>query len=116
MNRIERVEELFLGPFLVSDELDVIDEQKVDPPIAGPELVDLALLDRGDELVGELLARRIDDPLARELGRDLAADRMHQVRLPEAHPAVEEEWVVGVAGSLRDGQAGRMGGAVGRTD
>ena len=56
VDRVERVEELFLGPFLVGDELDVVDQQQVDPPVARPELVDLALLDRGDELVGELLA------------------------------------------------------------
>ena len=53
---IERMEELFLRPLLVRDELDVVDEQQVDPPVAGAELVDLALLDAGDELVGELLA------------------------------------------------------------
>ena len=43
MDRVERVEELFLGPFLVGDELDVIDQEQIDPPIARPELVDLAL-------------------------------------------------------------------------
>jgi hypothetical protein len=45
------VEELLLGPLLVGDELDVVDEEEVDPAIAGAELVDLALLDRRDELV-----------------------------------------------------------------
>jgi hypothetical protein len=61
------VEELFLRPLLVGDELDVVDEEQVDPAVAGPELVDLALLDRGDELVRELLARRVDDPFAGNL-------------------------------------------------
>ena len=42
---VERMEELFLRPLLVGDELDVIDEEEVDPAVAGPELVDLALLD-----------------------------------------------------------------------
>ena len=45
VDRVERVEELLLGPLLVRDELDVVDEQQVDPPVAGAELVDLALLD-----------------------------------------------------------------------
>ncbi len=116
VDRVERVEELFLGPFLVRDELDVVDEQQVDPAIAGAELVDLALLDRGDELVGELLAGRVDDALARELGDDLVADRVHQVGLAEADAAVQEERVVGVARSLGDGQAGGVGQAVGRPD
>ena len=116
VDRVERVEELFLGPLLVGDELDVVDEEEVDPAVAGPELVDLALLDRGDELVGELLARRVDDALARELGDDLVADGVHQVGLAEADPAVQEERVVGVAGPLGDRQAGRVGEPVGRAD
>ena len=45
VDRVERVEELFLRPLLVGDELDVVDEEQVDPAVAGPELVDLALLD-----------------------------------------------------------------------
>ena len=116
VDRVERVEELFLGPLLVGDELDVVDEEQVDPPVAGPELVDLALLDRGDELVGELLARRVDDPLARELGDHLVADGVHQVGLAEADAAVQEERVVGVAGALGDRQARGVGEAVGRPD
>ena len=101
---IERVEELFLRPFLVGDELDVVDQQQVDAPVARPEVVDLALLDAGDELVGELLAGGVDDALAREARQDLVADGMHQVRLAQAHAAVQEERVVGVAGPLGDGQ------------
>ena len=116
VDRVERMEELFLRPLLVRDELDVVDQQQVDPPVARAELVDLALLDRGDELVGELLAGRVDDALARELGDHLVADGMHQVRLAQAHPAVQEERVVGVAGPLRHGQAGGVGQPVGRAD
>ena len=116
VDRVERVEELLLGPLLVGDELDVVDEEEVDPPVAGPELVDLALLDRGDELVRELLGRRVDDALARELGGDLVADGVHQVGLAEAHAAVQEERVVGVARALRHRQARRVGEAVGRPD
>ena len=59
---------------------------------------------------------RVDDPLARELGDDLVADGVHQVGLAEAHPAVQEERVVGVPGPLGDRQAGGVGEAVGRAD
>jgi hypothetical protein len=113
VDRVECVEELFLGPLLVGDELDVVDEEQVDPAVAGPELVDLALLDRGDELVRELLAGGIHHPLARELGDDLVADGVHQVGLAETHPAVQEQRVVGVPGSFGDGQAGGVGEPVG---
>ena len=116
VDRVERVEELFLRPFLVGDELDVVDEQQVDAPVARPEVVDLALLDAGDELVGELLAGRVDDALAREARQHLVADGVHQVGLAEAHAAVQEERVVGVAGSLGHGQAGGVGQTVGRAD
>ena len=58
----------------------------------------------------------VDDALARELGHDLVADRVHQVGLAEADPAVQEERVVGVAGALGDRQAGGVGEAVGRAD
>jgi len=116
VDRVERVEELFLGPLLVGDELDVVDEQQVDLAVTGPELVDLALLDARDELVGELLAGGVDDPLPRQPGEHLVADGVHEVRLAEAHSTVEEERVVGVPGSLGDRQAGRVRQPVGRTD
>jgi hypothetical protein len=41
---------------------------------------------------------------------------MHQVGLAEAHAAVQEERVVGMARTLGDRQAGGMGQAVGRPD
>ena len=113
---VEGVEELLLRPLLVRDELDVIDEQQVDAPVAGPEVVDAALLDAGDELVGELLAGDVDDPLAREASDDRVADGVHQVGLAEAHAAVQEQRVVGVAGALRDRQARGVREAVGGAD
>ena len=113
---VEGVEELLLGPLLVGDELDVIDEQQVDLAVARPEVVDAALLDAGDEVVGELLAGGVDDPLARVALHHGVADRVHQVGLAEADAAVQEERVVGLAGTLGDRQAGGMREAVGRAD
>ena len=113
---VERVEELFLRSFLVRDELDVVDQQEVDPAVACPEVIDLALLDARDELVGELLGCGVDDALPRELGRDLVADGMHQVGLAEPDAAVQEERVVRVTRALRHRQAGRVGQAIGGPD
>ena len=45
VDRVEGVEELLLRALLVGDELDVVDEQQVDLAVAGPEVVDAALLD-----------------------------------------------------------------------
>ena len=116
MDRIERMEELFLRPLLVRDELDVVDQQQVDPAIARAELVDLALLDARDEFVRELLGRRVHDALAREAGDDLVADRVHQVGLAQPDPAIQEQRVIGMTRTLRHGQAGRVGQSVGRAD
>ncbi len=116
MDGIERVEELLLRPLLVRDELDVIDEQQVDAPVARPEVVEATLLDAGDELVGELLAGDVDDALAREAGDDGVADGVHQVGLAEADAAVQEQWVVGVTGALRDRQARGVCEAIGGAD
>src|ERR1022692_2324142 len=48
---VEGVEELFLRPFLVLQELDVIDEQHVDIAVPAPETVLLAVPDHVDEVV-----------------------------------------------------------------
>ena len=84
--------------------------------VARAELVDTCLAGCGDELVGELLAGDVDDALARARVAHRVADGVHEVRLAEADAAVEEERVVGVAGSLGDGEAGRVGELVGRAD
>ena len=114
VDRVERVEELLLGALLVGDELDVVDQEEVDAPVAGPEVVDPALLDARDELVRELLAGGVHDLLAREAGDHRVPDRVHQVRLAEANPAVQEERVVGVPGALGHRQGGGMREPVGR--
>ena len=113
---VEGVEELLLRPLALGDELDVVDEQHVDAPIPVAEVLHLLLADRVDEVVRELLARRVQDPLARELAGDRVADGVHQVRLAEADAAVQEERVVRVPGPLGDAQGGRMCQAVGASD
>ncbi len=94
MDRVEGVEELLLGAFLAGDELDVVDQQDVDAPVALAELLGLLSADRVDELVGELLARRVGDPLLRVARQDRVPDGVHQVRLAEATAAVDEQGVI----------------------
>ena len=96
MDRVERVEELLLRPLLARDELDVVDEEDVDPAVALTELLALLTADRVDELVRELLARGVGDALLR-----MTSD---QVRLAQTRPAVHEQRVVAVSRSLRDGE------------
>ena len=116
VDRVERVEELLLRALLVRDELDIVDQKDVDLAVAAAELVDPALLDAGDELVGELLAGRVGHLLAREPRDHLVPDGVHQVGLAESHAAVQEERVVCVTRALGHREARRVRQAVGRAD
>lgn len=110
MKGVEGVEELLLGAVLPGQELDVVDEQDVDGAVARPEVRGAVLLDGGDHLVHELLGGDIG-----HLGRSAVAladgvsDGLHEVRLAQPHASVQEERVVGLAGSVGDGAAGGVG-------
>ena len=88
MERVEGVEEFLLGLLLALEELDVVDQEHVDVSVFVAELNGLIVLDRHDELVGELLARDVDDVGVRILAEHAMADSMHQVGFPQANPAV----------------------------
>ena len=47
---------------------------------------------------------------------DLVPDGLHQVGLAHANAAIQEQRVVGLRGTLRDGLAGRMGELVAAAD
>ena len=94
MQRVERVEELFLEPFLAFDELDVVDEQNVDFAVPPLELNRRVLTDRVDELVEERLGRDVPHGEVWIVRVDIVGDGSQQVRLAEAGVAVDEEWVV----------------------
>ena len=76
------------GLLLALEELDVVDQEHVNVPIFIAELDGLIVLDRDDELVGELLARDVDDVRVRILAEHAMADCMHQVGFPQSDPAV----------------------------
>jgi hypothetical protein len=59
---VEGVEELLLDAFLAGEELDVIDEEDIGLALAPAKTHQLAVLDRVDEFVGELLDRNVGDP------------------------------------------------------
>ena len=94
------MEELLLRPLLAGDELDVVDEQEVDVPVAPPKLRRAVVADRVDQLVGEPLGGDVDDDHSREQLGALVADRVQEMRLAQADPAVDEEGVVGLRGQL----------------
>ena len=116
VQRVEGVEELLLGLDLALEELHVVDQQDVVAPVAVLEGVDVAGLQRLEELVGEALDRRVADGQPAAVGADVVADAVQQVGLADAGRADDEERVVGLAGQLGDRERRGVGEAVGVAD
>src|ERR1051326_8422290 len=105
---IEGVKEFFLGAFFAGEKLDVVDAKQIGLTIAFPELDQVVVLDRVDELVDEQLARKIND-LRVFLFRDhVLADRLHEMRLAETDAAINEKRVVSARRRLRDRETRRV--------
>ena len=102
VERVEGVEELRLRAFLAGQELDVVDEQDVDAAIALAEVEDPIVADGIDHLVHEPLGRDVGELQRLEVIEHVMPDRVHQVRLPESHAAVDEQRVVGARRRLGD--------------
>ena len=98
------------------EELDVVDEQHVGVAVAALEALHVLAVQRGEELVGERLDRRVADGQPAAVGEDVVADRVQQVGLADAGGPVDEERVVGVAGKLGHGERGGVGEAIGVAD
>ncbi len=109
VERVEGVEELLLGPLLVGQELDVVDQQDVDAPVSLAEVGHPIEAQRADEIVDELLCGQIEDSELRAGALDLTPDGVQQMGLSQADPAVQEERVVALRGRLRHRTAGRVG-------
>src|SRR4030095_8924033 len=92
VQRVEGVEELLLGLGLALQELDVVDEEYVDLAVAALERLLALVLDRVDELVGELFTRDVADLRAGVEAADVVAHRVQEVGLAESAVAVDEEW------------------------
>ena len=114
--RVEGVEKFLLRAFFPAEELDVVDQEQIRLAIAFAEFDQVVVLNRVDEFVDEQLAREIHDPGVFGAGADVLADRLHQMRLAEPDPAVNEERVVGLGRRLRDGQTGGVRDFIVRAD
>ena len=104
------MEELLERRLLVSQELDVVDEQHVDLAVFAVELVDAAFparlvgTQRVDELVGELFARHIAHARAGLLEQRVVADRVEQMGLAQTRSAVDTQGVEVLARAFRHGE------------
>jgi hypothetical protein len=113
---VEGVEELLLGTLFAGEELDVVEEEKVDGAVAVSEVLGLVVADRADELVGELLRGEVFDANPGVGAGETVADGMEQMGLAETDAAVDEEGVVGGGRELGHGETGRLGELVGGAD
>src|SRR5206468_4138917 len=114
--RVERVKEFLLRPLLASQKLNVVNQEKVGLSITLPELDQIAVLDRVDELIDEQLTRDINHLHVFSLRPDILADRLHQMRLAKADATINEQWIVRARWRLRDGKTGRVRDFVIRAD
>src|SRR5438128_6324776 len=113
---IKRVKKFFLRTLLASEKLDVIDQKKVRLAISLPELDQIAVLDRVDELVDEQFAGEVHHLHVFFLRPDVLADGLHQMGLAEADAPVNKAWVVSARWRLRDCETGGVRDLVVRAD
>src|ERR1700730_6590027 len=100
IERVEGVEELFLGALFTGDELDIIDQQNVDgmEPVAE---ADHAVEANGvDNFDSEFFRADVTEAHGRIALLDGVPDSVHQVSLAHAHASIEEERVVSLGGLL----------------
>ena len=114
LQRVEGVEEFFLRALFAGNELHVVHQQHVDVAIGLAELFLAGRTYRVDEVVGELLRRDIHHEQPTLLLH--VTDGVQQVCLAQTNAAVDDQWVVGVCGIVRDRLRGRMGQAVAVAD
>jgi len=100
---VERVKELLLHRLLPLEEVNVVDEEEVRLAEPAAEIGRGAVLNRGHELVGELLGADEGDSSLWLPEQDLVRDGLHEVGLPQPGVAIDEERVVDLAWGLADG-------------
>ena len=113
--RVEQIEELFLGSALAAEELDVVDEQQIERAVVTLEVVEgLVLI--GPHHVGDVgLGVDVADLRLGAGVEDVIADGLDQVRLAKTDAAVDEQRVVGsrMLGYLHPGGARQLIGLAG---
>ena len=99
VQRVERVEELFLQPFFAFHELDVVDEH-VDVAIPALEVRCGVGADRVDVLIEEGLGADVTHDVVLVVVVHVVADGVQQVGLAQAGGTIDEQRVVAAAGCL----------------
>jgi hypothetical protein len=98
---VERVEKLCLRAFFSRHELNVVHEQHVHAAIPLTKIEDAIVAKRIDHLVHEPLGRDVGELQRRIVLQHVLPDCVHEMRLAETHPAINEQRVVGTGRRLR---------------
>ncbi len=104
--RVEGVEKLFLGGVLAGEELDVVDEQRVDRAETPLEFVHAFRAQGLDHRADELFRPQVQHLAGGIAFQHQVACRMHQMGLAQAGAAIQQQRVVGtprVGGHLHGG-------------
>ena len=92
---VKCMEELFLGPFLLCQKLDIVDQQYVYIAELVAEGRHLVIAQRVDHFIGKLLAGDIADGRLRRPPLYFMPDSLHQMGFPHADAPIKKERVVG---------------------
>ncbi|MNJ62375.1 hypothetical protein D3C77_582150 [compost metagenome] len=95
------MEELLLRALLLGEELDIVDQQRIDRTIETLEFIDRVELQGLDHIRDEALRMQVHHLGIGVFLQQVIAHRMHQVSLAEADTAVEKERVVAMLGIVR---------------
>ena len=113
MERVEGVEEFILRTLLAGNKLNIVHEKQVSMAVFIAEFHIFALLQGGDQFVGELVAFDINDLGVGTLAVDLAGDGIEQMGLAETAGAIEKQGIVALMQSVGHRHRGGVGEAVG---
>ena len=109
---VEDVEELFLGFFLIDDELEVVDDETIEFFELAAEFFAFAVLDGVDKIGIKMRDGGVEDFVVGVALQELIADSLDEVSFAEARAAVEEEWIATRAWSVDDAFGGGSGDVV----
>ena len=113
---VEGVKKLLLRAFLAPKKLDIVNHQDIRVAILLAEFHQCAVLDGIDELVGKLLAGKVNHARGFLVVDHVVADGLQQVRLAQAASAVNEKGIVDLGGRLGDRHGGSLRKLVVRSD
>jgi len=113
---LQRVEELLLHAWLPVQEVDIVDQQHIDPPQLGPKRREFMTAERGGEEVGELFCRQQQGLWPARLATEFGDDPLEQVCLARACAAKQIQRMPGWTGLRERPGRGESGCGVGPRD